>query len=80
MNGEDEDDEDDDEDDPQQCSKRQNRELHDELTGLHLRKTEVIKDCVKKNLEHAVINGTEESVSRFEFREVFNSYHTQYCY
>jgi len=60
LNGEDEDD-DDDEDDPQQCSKKQNRELHDELTGLHLRKTEVIKDCVKKNLEHAVINGTEES-------------------
>ena len=61
LTGEDEDD--DDEDEPQKCSKKQNHELHDELTALHLRKTEVIRDCLKKNLEHAVINGTEESVS-----------------
>lgn len=61
--------EDDDNDDESKiiCSKKKNKQLHDELTGLHLRKTEKIRDCVEKNLENAIEIGTDESVSLIDF-------------
>uniref|UniRef100_A0AC34QJP8 Uncharacterized protein n=1 Tax=Panagrolaimus sp. JU765 TaxID=591449 RepID=A0AC34QJP8_9BILA len=48
-------------DNTESCQNYQIHEIHEELTGLHLRKTEQIKDCVKEDLENAVVVGSPES-------------------
>uniref|UniRef100_A0AC35FYZ6 Uncharacterized protein n=1 Tax=Panagrolaimus sp. PS1159 TaxID=55785 RepID=A0AC35FYZ6_9BILA len=50
-------------DDDSKCSKKRNHDLHYEITGLNLRKTENIRDCIQQNLE------TAEEIKTFDARK-----------
>uniref|UniRef100_A0A7E4ZU21 Venom protein n=1 Tax=Panagrellus redivivus TaxID=6233 RepID=A0A7E4ZU21_PANRE len=61
------------------CSKKRNHELHSQITGLHLRKTEKTRDCVRKFVDDAVITVAADTdrKCRHQFNKLISAINTK---